>query len=208
MEPVDHGFWATMTVNFYSNVKGKGCFFWLNIAWANASDSFEKPFSDRSIPSKIKLTSVRNSIGTDSFSLALSNLKLAFVDWHFKRIPCLTGPAMFTSDSKTSWAFWVLLWTAESKNTLNLLPDNPLSNPGTLASKSPANWDTWVLYTMPCLSRISPYIASSSPTIKTMPELANSVSLMYRMILFKTSSLIQVWFVESMLFVVKKLHIC
>ena len=31
-----------------------------------------------------------------------------------------------------------------------------------------------------------------------MPELANSVSLMYKMILFKTSSVIQVSFVESM----------
>ena len=35
------------------------------IAWANLSDSFEKPFSERSIPSKKELTSVRKSIGTD-----------------------------------------------------------------------------------------------------------------------------------------------
>ena len=69
----------------------------------------------------------------------------------------------------------------------NLLPDNPLSNPGTLASKSSENQDM-----MPWSSIISTYIASSSPTIKTVHELANSVSLMYRMILFKKRSLIQV----------------
>ena len=86
MEPVDHGFCATMTVNFYSNVKEKGvpfdwsCLFFFSdrllpfllkqklniIVGANASDFFENPFSERSIPSKMKLTSVRSSIGTDS----------------------------------------------------------------------------------------------------------------------------------------------
>ena len=35
------------------------------IACVNASDSFEKFFSERSIPSKIKLTSVKSSIDTD-----------------------------------------------------------------------------------------------------------------------------------------------
>ena len=99
-----------MTVNFYRNVKAIGCFFWLVlyllfnnrlfpsllkrklnfISWANASDSFEKPFPERSIPSKIKLTSVRSLIGTDSIWVALSNLKLVSVDWHFKSIACLT----------------------------------------------------------------------------------------------------------------------
>ena len=71
-----------MTVNFYR--KGvsfdwsclfffKNCLFpsllkqKLNIiVWANASDSFEKPCSERSIPPRIKLTTVRSSIGTDS----------------------------------------------------------------------------------------------------------------------------------------------
>ena len=135
--------------------------------------------------------------------LALSNLKLASVGWHFKPLACLTVPTMFTSDLKKPWAFWVLFATAESKNTLNLLLDNPLSNPGTLESKSSANRDTWVLHAMPWPSSISTYIASSSPTIKTVPRPANSVSLMYGMILFKASSLIQVSFVESMLFVLK-----
>ena len=165
MEPVDHGFWVTMTANFNSKVKGKGCFFWLVmlffyndrflpsllkrklniIAWANWSDSFEKPFSERSIPYRIQLTSVRSAIGTDSIWLALSNLKLASADWHFKCLGCLTGATMFTSDSKKSWVFWMLFRTAESKNTLNLLPKNPLSNSGTLESKNSANRDTWVL---------------------------------------------------------------
>ena len=58
---------------------------------------------------------------------------------------------------------------------------------------------------MPWPSSISTYIASSSPTIKAVPEPAISVSLMCRMILFKVSSLIQVYVVESMLFVLKKL---
>ena len=53
----------------------------LNITvWANPSNSFEKPFSERSIPSKIKLTGVRRSIDTDSILLALSNLELVSVD--------------------------------------------------------------------------------------------------------------------------------
>ena len=54
------------------------------ITWTNTSDSSENPFSERSIPSKIKLTSVRTSIGTDSVWLALSSLKLASVDWHYE----------------------------------------------------------------------------------------------------------------------------
>ena len=216
MEPFDHGFWAIMIVNFYSNIKGKGCFsswsylFFFNdrlfpsllnrklniIARANANDSFEKLFSERSILSKIKLTSVSSLIGTDLIWLAFSNLKLASLDWHFKCIACLADFIMFISDSKKFWAFWMLFWTGELKNTLNLLPANPLSNPGTLESKNSENWDTWVLHAMPWPSSISKYIASNSPTIKTVPWPANSGSLMYRMILFKTSSLIQVSFVE------------
>ena len=120
--------WIFMTVNFYSKVKEGISFDWsslfffndrlfpsllkqkLNITvWANArSYSFEKPFPERSIPSKIKLTCVRSSTGTDSIWLALSNLILASMDWYFKWIACLMGPTMFTSDSSKSWAFWVL----------------------------------------------------------------------------------------------------
>ena len=96
-----------MTVNFLSNVKGKGWFFWsclfffndclfpsllkrkLNIiSRANASNSFKKPLSERSIPSKIKLTSLRISTGTDSIWLFLPNLKLASVDWHSLSYRC------------------------------------------------------------------------------------------------------------------------
>ena len=55
------------------------------IALASASDRFEKPFSERPIPSKTKLTSVRSSIDTDLYWLVLSNLKLESVDWHFKQ---------------------------------------------------------------------------------------------------------------------------
>ena len=58
---------------------------------------------------------------------------------------------------------------------------------------------------MPWLSNISTYIASSSPIIKTMLGPANSVSLMYRMILFKTYTLFQVSLVESVLLVLNKL---
>ena len=109
----------------------------------------KNPFQ-RSIPSKIKLTGARSSIGTDSIWLALPNLKLASVDWHFQRIACLTGPSMFSSDQKKklkkSGVFWVLFWIVESKNTLNLLPDNLLSISGTLATKGSANRDTQVLH--------------------------------------------------------------
>ena len=70
------------------------------IAWDNACDSIEKPFSDRSIPSKIKLTNVRSTIGTDWIWFASSNLKLASTDGQFKHIACLMGPTVFTSDSK------------------------------------------------------------------------------------------------------------
>ena len=95
----------------------------------------------------------------------------------------------------------LLSWTASH--------DNPLSNRETFASRCSTNQDTWVwvLHTMPWSSSISAYIASSSPIIKTVPGAINSVSLMYRMILFKTSSLIQVLFVESMLMVLKSCHI-
>ena len=58
---------------------------------------------------------------------------------------------------------------------------------------------------MPWPSSISAYITGSSPNINTVPGPVNPLSLMYRMILFKKSSLIQVSFVKSILFVLKKL---
>ena len=143
MESVDHGFWATMTVNFYSNETGKGvsfdwsCLFFFNdrlfpcllklklniIAWTNASDSFEKPFSERSIPSKIKLNSIRSSIGTDSvWQISIRGLT-------FQAESLSYGPYYVYQWLKKSLAilFWMLFWTAESKiNSGNLL-----SNPGT-----------------------------------------------------------------------------
>ena len=58
------------------------------IAWANPSGSFEKPFSERSISSKIELTSVKSSIGTDLTGLVTIKSCICGLTFQAHRLSC------------------------------------------------------------------------------------------------------------------------
>ena len=79
---------------------------------------------------------------------------------------------------------------------VNLSPDNPLGNPGTLASRVSANWDKWLLHTIPWPLSISIYIASTSPTVKTARARYLALAVFIILCLYLQNDFIQDKFVD------------